>query len=425
MKLLIAILIAVSGSIAYAQSLTLDEAIGLAQDKSWNSLIEKQNYEKVLLQRRQVLATALPQVSAQASYNNYLNKPQIGGFSLNSTHQVDMGLTVRQKLFEFGGIGNSLEAAAALLQQSDYQKKQVENYIRHETTIAYYSVLLTERQLKISEESLENARNNLRFLRQSFAAGRAPRGDILRLETDIVSRQSTVNMARTELESSYLVLKEILKIAEDAPLKLSTPLDEVLPVLEKEALNEVAINENLDLKILESNKDYLQSASLVERSSMLPKLGLFYNLSRSGRSDEKAFSMEENVNTQVIGLELTWSLWDGGGNKARYDERKRDVMVADYSLKRSQDKVLLDLNKAIKEYESIRNNLETDRKSLKLAQESFSLVQDLLKVGKTSITELNSTEGLLISIKVNYIVNLFRAHERLSLINYLTSARGL
>lgn len=412
-------------SLSFALNLSLEQAISLAQERSWDSFLQNEEHEKVMLQRRQVIATVLPQVSASSSYQNYLTTPTISGFSLNSTHQVDMGLNVRQKLFEFGGLGNSLAAAEALLEKSQYKTEQVQRYLEHETTVAYFSVLYTEQQFRIARESYQNAENNLRILRQSFSAGRAPRGDLLRLETDIVSRRSMMNRARTDWESSILALKELLKIENDEALQLTTKLEDAFPVLEKEQLREEVKDKNLDLKMLRQDVEYLTNASKVERADLLPKLGLFYNLARSGRSNSSAFGMDENVNTQVVGVELTWNIWDGGGSKARYDETKKDRLIANYALKKSEDKLMLELNRAINEYESIRSNLETDRQSLKLAQESFSLVQDLLKVGKTSITELNSTEGVLNSVKSNYALNLFRAKERLSLIHYLTNSRGI
>lgn len=410
---------------AWSLDLSLDQAKDLARTKSWDTMIALEQHETILLQRRQVIASVLPQVSAQTSYQNYITPPNFGGFSLNSTHQVDMGVSIRQKLFEFGGIGNSLKAAGALLKQSEYRKEQVQRYIDHETTLAYFSVLLAQEQLKIAEESFQTAKNNLRILRQSFSAGRAPRGDILRLETDIVSRQSTKNIASSDLESAHLALKELLKIAPTEKLKLTSTLEDAFPALETESLTADLQDKNLDLKILQQNIEYLKNVSVVERASLLPKFGLFYNYLKSGRSDQTAFGMDQDVTTQVVGVELTWSLWNGGANKARFDEAKKNTMIADYQYKKSSDKLELDLRKAMNEYEAIRQNLETDRQSLKLAKESFELVQGLLKVGKTSITELNSTEGVLNNIKASYALNLFRAQERLSTIQYLTQTRGI
>lgn len=402
-----------------ARDLSLEQAQQLAKKESWDIKKEQASYEKTFLQRRQVIATALPQLSANAQYQNYLTLPTISGFSLNSTHQVDYGLSVRQKLFEFGGIGNSLDAARSLLKQAEYKKMQVHKYTELEVTLAYYSVLLTQEQLDIAKSSLRNAQKNLKILKESFASGRAPRGDILRLQTDIVSRESQVNLATSDLESAHLALKEIIKVDKLEKLTLTTDLRSELPQIKKENFNRDALSDNPDLKVLQQNVEYLKKAAKVEKASTLPKLALIYNLSKSGRSDTSPTGFDESVDSQVIGLQMTWNIWDGGASRASYHEANKDALVAEYNYQKQRDEVFLKLNKAVNEYVAIQSNLATDQESLDLAQQSFELVQNLLRIGKTSITELNSTEGILNSIKASYASNLFKANERLSMIRYL------
>lgn len=409
----------------FASELSLEEAIRLAHERSWDVKTEDMNLEINELQRRAVIGGLLPQIDGSATYYNYITPPDIGGFRLNSTHQMDFGVNVRQRLFEFGGLGSSLKAASALLKQGAYQKEQVKNYITLETTTAYYSILLSREQVKIAEESLQNARNNLRILRESFAAGRAPRGDILRLETDIVSRESQLNIARSDYRSSLIALKELIKVERDQNLSLTTNFKTELPIITEQGLKDTLAAQNLELRVLGQELQYLDSLSAVQRSNFLPKLGAFYSLSTSGRSERGPFGNDESVNTQVVGVELRWNLWDGGTSRTRYEESKRNVIVAQHAVRRAEDKLLRDLDTALNEYESIRENLSIDQQSLTLAQQSFELTQGLLRTGKTSITELNSVEGVLNGIKVNYAVNLFRAHERLSFINFLLNSRDL
>lgn len=404
---------------SFGRDLSLEQAQSLAKEKSWDIKQEQASFEKTILQRRQVIATALPQISANAQYQNYLTVPTINGFSLNSTHQVDYGLSVRQKIFEFGGIGNSLDAARSLLKQAEYKKSQVQKYTELEVTLAYYSVLLTQEQLDIAKSSLQNARKNLQILKESFSAGRAPRGDILRLQTDIVARESQVNLAKSELDSAHLALKEILKIEESEKLNLTTDLSSELPRIEKTNFDRTALEDNLGLKVMQQNVDYLKKAAKVERASTLPKLALIYNLTKSGRSETEPAGFDQSVDTQVIGLQMSWNIWDGGASRASYHEANKDALVAEYGYQKQRDETFLKLKKAVNEYAAIQSNLATDRKSLQLAQQSFEMVQKLLKVGKTSITELNSTEGVLNSIKASYASNLFKANERLSMIRYL------
>ncbi len=81
-------------AMAQEVALSLDQAIEKAKNYSPEMKLQANQIEKIRLEKRSVLGEALPNVSTSYNVNNYIDKPVINGFSLNSKYERTFDFTI-------------------------------------------------------------------------------------------------------------------------------------------------------------------------------------------------------------------------------------------------------------------------------------------------------------------------------------------
>lgn len=393
------------------QEMSLKQVVDRAIEYSPQIRLQKNEKVKLEHEYRSVLGTALPNIKANYTVSNYLTKPSYGGFSLNSTYERSTGIEVSQTLYSFGAVSGALKAADAALDISKLSQELTGREVEYAAKVAFYSVLLAEKQLEIAQNSLGNAKSNLSILQGYFSTGRPPQGDLIRLKADVAARHPQVEEAKSNLNQANSRLKTLLGLPEERVIKLSGGFAHHLPKLKVEDLIEKLESNEPQLKVLDKQIKYADSFAKIQRSKMLPQLGAFYAYNVSGRSEDEIFGNDSSVESSVVGVSVSWSLWDGGTTMADYRKAKAIKVEAELQKVQQRDQLILALQEKVQEYSMLKVNLENDSKSVALAKESFRLSQNRFKTGKTSVTELNSAEALLNQTLLTEALHKFRINE--------------
>ncbi len=91
---------------------------------------------------------------------------------------------------------------------------------------------------------------------------------------------------------------------------------------------------------------------------------------------------------------------------------------------KEKDRLKQALQEKLIEYKSLKNTIENDQESVKLAKESFRVSQNRFRTGKTSVTELNSTELQLYQTMLNLALHQFQMAEAKASIHKLVNEKG-
>ncbi len=402
----------------------MDQSLEVARKYSPALRIQKNKQEQVKLDYRSALGSALPQVAASYDVQRFLKKPTFGGFSLNSNWEKTVSVTVSQVLYSFGGVSNALDAANHAVDISKLNEAMTQLEVEYAVKLSFYSIHLAKRQLKIAEESLENAKTNLSILRDYFASGRPPQQDYIRLRTDVASRSSQLLDAQKNLQQAKVSFRTLLGLPADTIVEVTDEPQSDPKVIASNQLKNKAFQNHPSIRLLEKQMLYAESLSKATESKLYPSLGLFYNFSLSERSNRELYLTDSQIDTSVIGISLSWDIWSGGKNRAEI--AKSQIMVQEIELEkvREKDRIQQALQEKLIEYRSLKNTIENDRTSVKLAKESFRVSQNRFRTGKTSVTELNSSEMQLYQTMLSLALHQFQMQEAKASIHKLTSEEG-
>ncbi|MEZ4871079.1 MAG: TolC family protein [Bdellovibrionales bacterium] len=318
-------------------TVSLKDAIERAKSYSPDIKLQQQQIKKIELEKRSVLGEALPNISTSYTVNNFIDTPVISGFSLNSKYEKTFDFTVRQALFRFGAITSGLAAAKIALGTAELQKTLVERDVVYATKVAYYSSLLAAKQLEISNTALQNAKQNLNLLQNYFSSGRPPQGDLIRLQADIAARKSQLEEAKFNQELAHTQLRTLMGLNNATSILLTDEFDTDFIPIDREVLRRDLQENQPQLRALKKQIEYQEEVSNIQKARTLPKIDAIYNVSSSDRSDTEIFEQDSNVSSSLVGVTLTWEIWNGGTNRANYNKAVVDKNLAEIVL--SQKKI--------------------------------------------------------------------------------------
>lgn len=179
--------------------------------------------------------------------------------------QYKIGVDVSQTIWDGGASKTQREIVRSqeTVQQSGLE---VEMYaLRQKVDNIYFSILLTEEQIKQSKQTLDLLNANLNLLRSMLKNGTAMRSDVdmvqaqaLTLKQSIIHAESTVKSYRTLLS---------IYVGEDVAAQ-----ELILPSAE---LPSSLTSDRPELKLFDSRQNVLETSQLMTNVSLRPKIGFF------------------------------------------------------------------------------------------------------------------------------------------------------
>lgn len=178
-------------------------------------------------------------------------------------------------------------------------------------------------------------------------------------------------------------------------------------------LLQAATDNRPDLLRQELSLQRADSTVGANQASLYPKLSL--NGAVDGkRQDDVDFGGDDFGST--ISVNLSYNIFNGGGDQARIAEAKASKREAAMTLEQQKNKVQSEVRQAVTRLEQARAQLKLQRASVKLVEQSRDLVEEGYKAGQESLARLNEVQR-----------DLVRTQSRLalSLISLYTNRQGL
>lgn len=391
--------------------LSLDRIVEQAKKANEQLALSKAAIHKAEERKKEIKSGALPHFSFESTLSNYLEKPSFDGFTLNRDHEFSNSVNLSQALYNFGALSSGLKAANAGIKAAQLQSESLEKEVEYLAKVNFYSVLYAKKQLEIAQESLKNARGNLKILQDYFGAGRPPQTDIIKLQADIANRKPQVVEAEGQLKEVYLQLKRLIGVKADEEVNVVGELNEKYFSSDLSGVDDETVDSTPQIKALKQQVILAKERAEAEWSSTMPLIGVFYTYQNTQRSNESLFGNGDNLNTSVYGLSIRWDIWDGGGNRARYKQALIDKSESDLQLRKGKNDLLLSLRQKISKYEQLSKSVKINKDAVSLSKQSFQLNQRKFRSGKSSVTAVNDSELVLTQSKLRELANVFQLLE--------------
>ena len=401
-------------------AVSLEEALDFGEQN--NRTIQNANLEvqKAYKDKWSTIAIGLPQISANANYQNFIELPTslipaqfFGGnegdfaeVQFGTPQTMDAGVTVQQLIFD-GSYLVGLEASRVFLAISENILEKTLLEIRKNIVNTYSSVLLARENIQFLENNHKNLTNTLEELNQLFRNGFEEEESVEQLRLTLSGVETQLRYAKNLERITLNMLKLLIGFPTQSPLLLSDTLEKLTDasLFSLQISEDISLSNNVDIKMAENN---LLSETLLykyERSKSLPRLSAFLNGNYTGNSETFSFTQSNQkwFGAALFGINLQVPIFSSLQRSANSQKAKIAVSQAEKSLTETQERITIEVQAAENEYQLAVENYFTSKENLALAKRIEEKNQTKYFEGVASSFELREAQLQLYSAQNNYI----------------------
>jgi outer membrane protein TolC len=361
-----------------AEPLSLAQALNLTLQQNATILKAKNDLESSYGLVVQTRAVALPQVTATGKYTDQDQRlvETFPGANYTPPHQNwNAGVQVVQSIYEGGKITAALKAAKVTKQQALAQYQTVIADTLLNTRVAYYDVLLDEKQIAVEEASVTLLQKELEDQQHRFDAGTVPKFNVLRAEVSVANERPALIRAKNDYRIAKNNLANLLgydlprDIWENIPFNLTdtletTPYDVNLP----DAIQQ-ALGKRTELVALRQTEELQRLNIINARSGYQPVVQLFagYNWNSSSFNTD----LSDELHGWNAGAQVQWNIFDGLLTHGKVVSAKADYHHAQTDVIDKARQIELEVRTAYSQFIEAREVLDSQTKVLEQADEAL------------------------------------------------------
>ncbi len=417
-------------------SFSLEEAISYALEHNYSAINAERDILDARKQKWETIATGLPQITGDVSYQNQLKQPvslipaeffggEPGTFQpivFGQPQQANATATLRQQIFD-GSYLVGVQATKAFLSYSQNNKEKTAQEVRSAVVEAYGNVLLARESVSILEKNEATLEKNLFETQKIFENGL---GDEESAEQLQITLSSIQNQLKNALRLQDITL-QMLNLVMGLPIDNGTILEEDLDALAQEQINpglletEFIVEDNVDFKLVNNLNEQRFFELKLARSRALPTLNAFINYGSSAFSNNFDFlnGGAQWFDSSILGFDLSIPIFSSFKRSATTQRAKIALQKAKTELLETSEKLRLQLERSKSDYILSIEQYSTSKENLGLAERIEQKNQIKYQEGIASSFDLRQAQTQLYSAQQEYLqsmVNVINSKTALEII---------
>ena len=426
-KYLLIVLLGLNFTTAKAQnrtySLSLEQAITLAQDSSYASVNARREMTRALKKKWETTATGLPQISGSVSYNNNIKQPvtlipgEITGGAPGSFTPVVFGTqqnataqaTLEQLIFD-GSYLVGLQAAKTFLDFSKnaYEKTLIE--VEKSTVNAYGSALMSDALVAVFDNNYTTLKKSYDELKIVYENGLTELEALEQLEITLLEVKGYLDNAKRSQSLAYNLLRATLGLPLAAELELTDDLNALVlrAAQDLESSTTMDLQKQIDVRIAENFTEQRRLEWQLERSRALPSFSAFMNYSTQAFSNDFTFTdnSQQWFQSSVVGLRMQVPLFSSGFRSARSSQAKIAWDQAKTEFVQTKQATQIAFENSLSDFNLAKDNYNNASRSVNLAERVAQKNQIKFDQGIASSFDLYQAQAQYYRAQQNYYTSL-------------------
>ena len=308
-------------------------------------------------------------------------------------------LSFSQTLYSGGRIGAESLRAANVRRAAGIGTTATEAQLSLDVTEAFYDAALSDRMVTIAESGYSQASATYDLVRLSFETGRQSEFEMLRAEVARDSQRPAVIRSKSRREIAYLRLRQLLKMAPDAPLTLDVDLDTVNlapPAPFAEALAAVRgagpTSDRADVRQAEALLGAREAGVTVAQAERRPSVALTSSLAPVGYPSSGMFPGTGDFRTNwSLSASVSLPVLTGGRLRAMEASAQADLAEAQAQLQQAREWSLLDSATALEDLSAAEAALEASVGTVEQAERAYKIAELRNREGLSTQLELSDS----------------------------------
>ena len=384
---------------------------GLANNTDLQTAILKVKEAQAALMTSRLAYAPMLALSPQGTISSFDKSAATKTYSLPVTASWELDL--------FGNLLNAKRGSQVALLQTKAYRQAVQTQIISGIANTYYTLLMLDKQLEISEQTADVMKRNVETMRAMKDAGMTNAAAVAQSEAAYAQVIASLPAIRQSIREAENALCMLLRQAPQA-IKRSTLEEQQLPTQFSVGVPLQLLSNRPDVKAAEMNLASTYYNTNAARAAFYPQI----TISGSAGWTNSAGSVIVNPGkllASVVGS-LTQPLFYRGSNIARLKIAKAQQEEALLAFRQKLLDAGTEVNDALVSYQTSKKKKDNYEQQIDALEKAFSSTALLMEHGNTTYLEVLTAHQTLLNARLSQTANCFK--EIQSLINLYQALGG-
>ncbi len=378
---------------------TLGECLDYALENNIQLRQSRNDYLSGVEDTREAKAALFPSLAASVTqgYTNYPSSNAADRNSYTGTYGLNAGMT----LYEGGKLRTAVKQQQVQNRIDALAVEESANDIRIAIVQAYMQCLYADEAVTVNRSTAEASKARRDRAEAMWQAGSISKVDFAQLESQYVSDEYQVVVARTSLDNYKLQLKQLLELDITEEMNLAAPAiqeSEVLSALPAKAeIYATALDAMPEIKRGELGVESAELGIKQARAGFFPSVSLSAGIGTghmSGGGFESGSQVWNRFN-ENIGLSVSIPIFSNRKNRTAVNKARIAVSNSYLERQNLEKQLLREVESAYLDAVSAQSQYTAAREKQRYAQQSYDLTDEQFRVGMKNTVELITAQNEL------------------------------
>ena len=319
----------------------------------------------------------------------------------------------------FGRILNSKRGAKAALLQSEEYRQAVQTQVVAGVANAYYTLLMLDEQLRLSEATLVNWEESVRVTRDMMEAG--------------LARQAAVSQSEAQCRAVEISVNDLRRQVREAENALCLLLGRPAGQVERGVLSEqelpVELSAGIPVQLLSNRPDVRQAEAAlmaayantnVARSALYPRLSLSGTAGWTNNSGMGVVNPGKLILSAVANL--TQPIFNAGANRAQVKVAKAQQEEAKLAFQKALLNAGNEVSNALFQYKTLQDSKKAREEQVTALEMTVKDTETVYELESGTYLEVLTARQSLLSAQLSQVADAFQ--ELQSVVNLYQALGG-
>lgn len=387
------------------QNATLSNCIHYAIDHNpdlQNAKINEEITESVIKSK---LADWYPQLNLNYNLQHNFQLPTLN-FNGNLTHTG----SVNTSGIQFGATQNIFNRDVLLASRTAKDVRQLSGQNTKEQNIniavlvskAFYDLILTTQQLKVTEADIVRTQQSLKDAFYQYQSGIVDKTDYKRATISLNNAKAQKKFGEEALKAKYAYLKELIGYPDSKDFDLVYDTTQMEKEIFIDTLQTINYNNRIEVQLLETQKKLQQFNLQYYKWSFLPNVSAFGNYNLNFLNNQFTKLYNHAYPNSYIGLLFSVPIFQGGKRIQEIKQAQYQISQVDNSIISFKNRINAQYQQAMATYKSNLYNFYSLKENLALANEVYDVIRLQYRSGVKAYLDVITAETDLRTAQINY-----------------------
>lgn len=410
------------GLYAQSQLMGIDELLRLADAQSKSIQTYRTGTEAAGEALKAAKAQRLPDVNVSLSAS-YLGNGKIWDRDFGNAMTVDMphfgnnfAIEAQQVIYAGGAISSGIRQAELGKQLAELDLQKDIQEVRFLLLGHYLNLYKLDNHIKVLQDNIRLTDEVIANMKAKREQGTVLKNDITRYELQKEQLNLQLTRARDARTTANFQLVTTLHLPEGTDIKPDTAmLEQKIQTLTENEWQDMARANNILLKQTQTAIRLNEQKVKQERAERLPHISIVAADHLDGPVTIEVPALDNNFNYWYIGVGIKYNLSSLFKNNNRLRQARLNVRQAQENHQLAQEKIKNDVQEGYVNFMTSLTDLRTQEKSVKLADENYSVTDNRYKNDMALLTDMIDASNMklsadlgLVNARINILYNYYK-----------------